>query len=278
MAKIECIWDAKAELGEGVRYDAATQELWWVDILGQKIFCLDLSSGKRHEWPTPETVGCTLPDGKGGVLALFRHSLVRLDRATGQFEHVLGFKDEPANNRFNDGTVAPDGSLWLGSMDFDFTAASGKLYRVILGKDPVIADSNYIVVNGPAISPDSTQLYVNETMKGQIFSFDMNPSTGEISNKSLFVQFAEGKGLPDGIHVDRQGRLWVAVVTGSVVQRYLSNGKLDTEIKMPSPIVTSVCIGPDDNTLFVTTGRILMDEATLAAHPLSGGLFKVTLG
>jgi xylono-1,5-lactonase len=277
MAKIECLWNPEATLGEGARYDAATNQIWWVDILGQKIFRFDLASGEQKTWDTPETVGCAFPDGKGGALALFKHSLVRLNTADGSFETVLTFKDEPAFNRFNDGLQTADGSLWLGSMDYDCVQETGVLYHVRPDMSVHVMDTGYIVVNGPAISTDSTRLYVNETMKGQIFAFDMDPASGAINNKRLFAQIAESDGLPDGIYADQSGGLWVALVGGGRIRRYHADGRIDQEIAMPSPSVTSLCAGPDAGTVFVTTARILMDDATLAAHPLSGALFRVTL-
>jgi xylono-1,5-lactonase len=277
MQNVECLWNPEATLGEGARYDAATNQVWWVDILGQKIFRLDLVSGEKTIWDTPETVGCTFPDGKGGALALFKHSLVRLNMADGSFETVLTFADEPAHNRFNDGFKAADGSLWLGSMDYDCVQETGVLYRVHPNHKVDVMDAGYIVVNGPAISADCTRLYVNETMKGNIFAFDMDPASGAIDNKRLFAQIAESDGLPDGIYADPAGGLWLAMAGGGRIRRYNADGTIDREIAMPSPTVTSVCAGPDTNTLFVTTARILMDDATLAAHPLSGALFRVMI-
>lgn len=276
MSEVQCLWEAKAQLGEGARYDPERDAIWWVDILGQKIFCLDLQSGEKRTWHTPETVGCTYPRRNGDVLALFRHSIVRLDQTTGAFETLVTFDGEPAQNRFNDGMVGPDGRLWACSMDFDFQEPTGKLYH--LGDDlkPVEVDDGYIVANGPAFSPDGTKLYINETMKGDIFVCDLEPSSGLFSNKRLFAELAEGEGLPDGICVDSEGGLWVAVVTGGRVRRYLPTGEIDTEIEVPSPTVTSVGFGgPDNRTLFITTGTILMDDETLARHPLSGSLFCV---
>ncbi|WP_136660479.1 SMP-30/gluconolactonase/LRE family protein [Nitratireductor sp. XY-223] len=277
MSEPKCIWQAEAELGEGVRYDPATNEIWWVDILGQKIFCLNLATGRKETWQTPETVGCTVAHGNGDVLALFRRSIVRLDRPTGNFETVVEFPQEPAQNRFNDGVVAPDGSLWVCSMDFDFTEPTGCLYRVAPDLSVEKKDDGYIVANGPAFSGDGRTMYVNETMKGEIYRFDHDPQTGALASKTLFVKFNEGDGLPDGICVDAEGDLWAAVVTGGCVRRFGTDGALREEIALPSPIVTSVGFGGAGlDELYVTTGRILMEPDVLAAHPLSGSLFALS--
>ena len=89
MSKVICLWDAKAQLGEGVRYDLIRNEVWWVDILGQKIFCLSLHNGKKRQWNTPETVGRTFSRGKDEVLAILKNSIVRLNIETNDFEFAF---------------------------------------------------------------------------------------------------------------------------------------------------------------------------------------------
>jgi len=274
----ECIWDARAELGEGVRYDAATDSVWWVDILGRKVFCLELATGRRRQWDTPDVVGTTFPCSDGDVLLLLRHSLARLDQARGTCSPILDFPDEPATNRFNDGVVGPDGCIWVGSMDFDFQRPTGSLYMVRPDLSVARAAEGFTVINGPAFSPDGSVLYLCDTMSGVIYAFDRDAASNALSHKRVFLRLAEGDGLPDGICVDQEGGLWIALVTGGRVRRFSPEGRVDAEIALPSPIVTSVTIGGrDGRTLFVTTGRILLDEPALAAHPLSGGLFRVAV-
>jgi D-xylonolactonase len=278
MNEVKCIWKTEAELGEGVRYHPDDNTVWWVDILGQKIFRLDLSSQEKTEWHTPETVGCTFAGKNGDVLALFKKSIVRLNIETNEFETVIEFPNEPDSNRFNDGTVGPDGCMWVGSMDFDFKDPTGQIYRIDRDLKIATMDSDYIVVNGPAFNNSGDKMYVNETMLSEIYVYDVSLNSGLLTNKKLFAKFSKGEGLPDGICVDREGGLWVAVVTGGRVRRYNPDGSIDREIAIPSPTVTSVAIGGLDNkTLFVTTGRILMDAETLASYPLSGSLFAIKI-
>lgn len=276
MAEVRCIWEAQAELGEGVTYFSDENAVWWVDILGQRVFRIDLTTGAREQWATPETVAFVTKRASGGMLLLLKSSLCALNRKTGEISPYLEFETEPDGNRFNDGCVDAKGRLWLGSMDFDFQEPTGFLYRVEPNKQIVTEDHGYVVLNGPAFSPDGATLYANETMKGQIFAFDCDPDTGSLDNKRLFAQVGENDGLPDGLTVDSEGGIWVALVTAGKVRRYLPDGTIEREIAVPSPTVTSVCLGGADmKTLFITTGRILMDEDVLAKHPSSGSLFAV---
>jgi len=276
MTSVECIWLRESELGEGVRYDPERDAIWWVDILGRHVMCLDLASGERREWLAPTTVGTTFGAPDGRVLTLLRHSIAELDLQTGIFAPVIEFGDEPKCNRFNDGLVDPEGRIWAGSMDFDCVKPSGRLYCLEKDGTTAVKDAGYVVTNGPAISADGKRLYVNETMAGKIFCFDRNPTTNALTNKRLFALIDPSDGLPDGICTDTDGGLWVAIVTGGKIRRYRADGTIDLEIAMPVPIITSVAFGGKEmQTLYVTSGRILLTDEQLAELPASGSLFKV---
>lgn len=275
MTKLECIWPRQSLLGEGARYDPTAHALWWVDILGQRIMRLSLDTGQRTEWSAPTSVGTTFAAEDGGVLALLRHSIERLDPDTGAFTPLVSFPGEPSANRFNDGAVGPDGALWVASMDFDCKQPTGRLYALDPGGCVTLKDDGYIVANGPVISADGLRLFVCETMRGLIYCFDRDPETNALSNKRVFAEIVPQDGLPDGLCADSEGGLWVALVTGGKIRRFTATGALDFDLHAPSPIVTSVTIGGKDRrTLFVTTGRILLSETELDAHPASGSLFQ----
>lgn len=276
MAKAECIWQRASELGEGARYDPDTDSVWWVDILGQSIMRLCLKDGLKSEWRAPTTVGTTFSSFDGRILALLRHTLADFQPSDGSFLTLVAFPEEPASNRFNDGVVGPDGHVWLASMDFDCAAPSGRLYSVDPSGLATSRDDGYVVANGPVISADGRTLFSNETMRGLIFAHVRDPYTNELRNKRVFAEIASTEGLPDGLAVDTEGGLWVALVTGGRVRRYRPDGSLHFDIPLPTPITTSVAFGgPHRSTLFVTTGRILLTPSELEAHPTSGSLFQI---
>jgi len=276
MSKIECIWERPSLLGEGVRYDERRNSVWWVDILGQRIMHLRLSDGFRQEWETPTTVGTTFAGSDGEVLVLLRDCVARFDPVLGTYFPLISFESEPASNRFNDGMVGPDGTIWVGSMDYDFQQPTGMIHSISPSGNTTLRDKGYTVVNGPALSHDGKKLFINDTMNGAIFCYDRDPLTNDLHTKRLFAQIEPSDGLPDGICTDIAGGVWVALVTGGKARRYLPTGQIDFDIKLPSPIVTSVGFGGKDrSTLFVATGRILMTEADLGNYPLSGSLFRI---
>lgn len=159
------------------------------------------------------------------MLALFRRSIVCLNLDDGSFDPIVEFDQEPENNRLNDGSVGTDGSLWIVSMDFDFQIPTGAIYRLSPNLDIERVDGNYIVVNGPALSPKGDRLYISDSMKGEILRFDVDPKTHRLLNKRILVKFEEGEGHPDGLYVDSAGGLWVAIFAGGKVRRYFSKWK-----------------------------------------------------
>jgi sugar lactone lactonase YvrE len=276
--KAKIVWEEKnIEHGEGVIFDNKNNVVLWVDILGKKLFRYDFNNEKHNSWNMPEYIGCVvLTQIKDEVLVLLKNSIKKFNLSSNTFSDLVTFTEEPENNRFNDGFVDTHGRFWVGSMDFKGEESTGVLYCVNKDLTYEIKDSGYNVVNGPTISHDNKTLYVNETKSGKIFSFNYNLDNGNIGNKKLFKKFKKNEGLPDGLTVDTEGGVWVAAVLAGCVRRFSSDGKLDQEIKIPSPIVTSCKFGGLNNsTLYVTTSKILMDNNTLKNNPLSGSLFSV---
>jgi sugar lactone lactonase YvrE len=111
-------------------------------------------------------------------------------------------------------------------------------------------------------------------MRRTIYQFDLDMDAGAIVNKRVFVQFDEQAGLPDGMTVDRDGRLWVAHFGGARVTAFRPNGKIDAVVHVPAPNVTTCAFGSaNGTTLFIATSRTWMTEAQLREAPLAGGLF-----
>ncbi|RYE86323.1 MAG: SMP-30/gluconolactonase/LRE family protein, partial [Oxalobacteraceae bacterium] len=176
-------------------------------------------------------------------------------------------------NRFNDGHVDAAGRLWFGSMDNGESEATGTLYRFDgAGQSARAMDAGYIITNGPAISPDATTLYHTDTLARTIHAFDLGPD-GAINGKRLFVAH-EGSGHPDGMAVDAEGHLWVAVFGGWRIDRYDPQGRKVGEVRFPCANITKPAFGGDDlRTVYATTARKGLSEADLLAQPLAGGLF-----
>jgi sugar lactone lactonase YvrE len=269
MDEPELVWDLQAELGEGPVWSARERCLWFVDIKGRRLHRYG-EDGSRASWDTPDQTGFALPAEDGSLVCGVRSGLHRFDPATGAFELLTTVEPDRPQNRLNDGFVAPDGSLWFGSMDDSEETVSGALYRYHRG-EITRHDDGYRVTNGPAMSPDGRTLYHNDTTERRIYAFDHDD--GRLSNKRLFAETDDGSA--DGPSVDSAGAVHVGLFNGSGVARFSPEGERIGTIRFPVVTVTKAAFGGDDlRTLYCTTAW-LGNADKRAEQPTLGGLFRV---
>jgi len=268
------MWPLDAELGEGPCW--VDDRLWFVDILGQRIHCLEPDSGHTKSWPAPGRVSFVLPAEAGRFVVGLPGSLHRFDPSNGSFSLLVRFEADFPHNRTNDACVAPDGALWFGTLDQRETHPSGHLYRWDgVASAPAARDQGYVISNGPAFSPEGDILYHTDTLQRTVYAFDVGRG-GLLSRKRAHIQVEDGAGWPDGTTVDAAGCLWIALWNGGAVRRYSSTGILLGEMCLPCARVTKVAFGGAGlQTLFVTTARTGLVAGEIARAPLSGGVFRI---
>jgi len=274
---LSCIWDIKATLGEGPVWHEAEQALYFVDINGHAIHRYDPATAATTSWAVPGRPGFIVPTKSGVLLCGMQDGLHRFDPRTGECSLDTVVEPDKPENRINDGWVDPAGRLWFGTMHDGESQPSGSLYSVqhrTDGKLRVVRhDEGYIVTNGPAMSPDGRTLYHNDSANQTIYAFDLSDD-GRLDNRRVFARLTDG--YPDGIAVDSQGVLWVGTWQGGRISRFSPDGTALPPVVVPAPNVTKVAFGgPDHRTVFITTARKGLDDATLAAWPLAGGLFAM---
>jgi sugar lactone lactonase YvrE len=270
----ELLWDVRAELGEGPVWDAARRCVWFVDIKGRKLHRYGVDDGARASWDTPDQTGFALPAEDGSLVCGVRGGLYRFTPETGEFVLIQPVETDRPGNRLNDGFVAPDGTLWFGSMDDAEDADSGALYRW-RGGELTLMDDGYGITNGPALSPDGGTLYHHDTARRIVFAFDH--ADGELSHRRVFA--TQNQGHPDGPSVDSAGVLHVGLFGGGGVARFSPDGAALDTIAFPVPTVTKAAFGGDDlKTLYCTTAWKGQDAETRAARPTMGGLYSVRVG
>jgi sugar lactone lactonase YvrE len=179
----------------------------------------------------------------------------------------------------NDGAVDPRGRFWAGSMSLDGEPGQGTLYRLDPDGRATAMVAPVTTSNGPAWSPDGRFMYYVDTRTRRIDVFDFDADEGTLTGRRPFVAFAEGPGRPDGVIVDTDGGIWVALWQGAVVQRYRPDGSLDRTVPVPTPCPTKCAFGGDDlGDLYITSARAPLDTATRALDRFAGGLFRVRPG
>ena len=254
-ASYEVAVRAEATLGEGPTWDPATGRLLWLDILGARLHSYDPVTGRRTVRVTDQHVGAAKPRAGGGLVLNLRDGVGLLD-PDGGFRWL---HHEPVpGRRANDAAVAPDGSLWAGTMRYDEAPGGGTLTRH--GADgtarPVLDD--VAVSNGTGWSPDHSRMYYIDSPTRRVDVFDH--ADGRVADRRTFVRIEEGAGFPDGLTVDADGCVWVALWDGGAVRRYTPDGELDRVITLPTPRVTACAFGGADLTdLYITTARVGLD-------------------
>lgn len=271
----ECVWPVRAELGEGVLWSPGEQAVWFVDIVGCRLHRIRPETDERTSWPTPRRPGFVARLADDALLVGLADGLYRFEPGDGHFALLTRAGEEFPENRLNDGAVGPDGHLWFGSKNEPETAATGVWYRWSGAGEPVAFDHGYVVTNGPAFSPDGHTLYHSDSARRRILCRTVS-SSGGIGENRRFAGIEPGAGYPDGVAVDTDGCVWVALFAGSGVRRYSPDGALLEEIAVPCRHVTKPAFGGrDGRTLYLTTARTGLSADKHGDQPLAGGLFAL---
>ncbi|XP_037555389.2 regucalcin isoform X2 [Dermacentor silvarum] len=285
--KVEAASTRKSLLGEGPHWDERNSTLLMVDALGREVVRYDPSCGTESQVIRTEgDLGNVIPfaDDNRQVALCMEQGLYRLNLDTHQKELLVEMLDpeSPVKSRLNDGKCDALGRLWTGSMP------STGVQNVIPGKNNFWCYSKgklqhkldgVTLSNGITWTTDNRVMFYDDSVPGQIYAFDFDLTAGEISNRRLLADFSttpgyEGLGVPDGMTIDLNNKIWVACFGGSaVVQIDPETAKILTKISFPAKYTTSCCFGGKNyDVLYVTTGSFRPD----ATRPEDGLLYRVT--
>ncbi|MEU5609157.1 SMP-30/gluconolactonase/LRE family protein [Streptomyces sparsogenes] len=256
---------ATAELGEGPTWDAAAKRLIWVDILSSRVHTWDPATGRRTVLVTEQHVGAAKPRAGGGLAVNLRDG-VGLYGVDGGFSWLV--REAVPGRRGNDAAVAPDGSLWAGTMRYDEATGGGTLSRIAPDGSRTEILPDVTVSNGIGWSPDGRLMYYADTPTSRIDVFDV--AGAEVAGRRPFARIEDGAGFPDGLCVDADGGVWVALWDGGAVRRYAPDGTLDRVVELPVRRPTACAFGgPDLTDLYVTSARVGLGPAE---QPLAGSV------
>jgi sugar lactone lactonase YvrE len=267
----------KAVTGESPVWDDGRGVLWWIDIQGRRLL------GWRPEAAIalpalnlPSEIGLVALGSDGCLVLGLEDGLWRYVPETGDLAMLSPVPHEAPNLRLNDGKPDRQGRLWFGSMDKSGSGIpTGALYCWLPDGRLNTIRRGVRVPNAIAVSPDGGTLYFSDSPSQEILAFDLDQESGNVCNERVFAAFT-GDDKPDGTAIDAEGGVWVGVVHGARIDRYLPDGRLQRSIPMPVAKPTMAAFGGKRrSTLFVTSQRRFLTEKQLAESPLTGSLLSV---
>jgi sugar lactone lactonase YvrE len=266
-------------IGEGPRWNAAEQRLYWVDFIEkQNIHSWHPATQELRTYPTEAPV-TALGFRRSGDLIVATGGQIATDSVAGKKLSSFTSLDDRPGMRLNDGAVDADGRFWVGSMHSEKQdEPHGSLYRFDADGSVHKMDSGFTVSNGLGWSPDRRTFYFIDTFRRVIYAYDFSAAAGAISNRRVFARTVESDGYPDGLAVDAEGHVLVAFWGGWKIIRYDPDGKPEREIRFPVANPTACAFGGRDlDELYVTTARLGLKADELVKQPLAGDLFRVRL-
>lgn len=280
LTDVELVIDSKSELGEGALWNYKTGELLWVDIKGKILNFYKPLTGNNKEMFTGQMIGTVVPTETEQVLVALQNGIYKLDPKTGSKKLIVDPEEDLPDNRFNDGKCDPAGRFWAGTMSMVNEKNAGALYRLDPDSSIHKMVDNVSISNGIVWSPDNTKMYYIDTPTKKVMQYNYNNETGNISDPEVAVEIPNDMGSPDGMTMDEEGNVWIALWGGSAVGCWNpETGKLIHTIGVPAKNVTSCAFGDDDlGTLYITTARTGTSEEELEKFPYAGGVFKTRPG
>jgi sugar lactone lactonase YvrE len=280
--RAECAGHLQLELGEGVRWDDTAGELLWVDVHRgllhvARVETAGIGAVQVLDVGGPLTAVFPLPDPAAGWLVGHGQGLAALDR-TGRLRALASPEQRrPGHTRVNDGACDRDGRLWLGSMEYAGAPDRGCLYRIDLDGRLTVALAPTTVSNGIGWSPDGTTMFFVDSGAGSVVAFGYD--AGELVDPRLVARVDSGDGVPDGLCVDDEGCLWVAIWDGGEVRRYSPDGALLARVRTPARRPSCCAFGgPGHDVLYITSARVGLTETELSREPHAGCVFAVDVG
>jgi len=268
--RAEQLTDTITYHGEGPVWSPRWGGLRFVDMLDGDVLTLREDGGVDHR-SVGKVAAVVRPRRGGGAVIGVERGFV-LEEPDGTLTRLpdLWTHDRV---RMNEGGCDPDGRFYCGSMAYDQTTGAGSLYRL----DPDLAVHTVLdgvtVSNGLEWSPDGRLAYYNDTGTHQVSVFDYDAESG-LTGRRTFVDMPDGR--PDGLTVDAEGGVWVALFGGSAVHRYTADGALDAVVEVGARQVTACTFGGEDlSRLFITTSRENLEPDD---DPLAGALFAADVG
>lgn len=278
--RIDCVVDARAQVGEGAVWDVAEQALYWVDINAGLLFRFDPATCENRAWSIGEPLGCCAPRSTGGMLLATRSGFHVFDPATAEKTALIDPEQDMPLNRFNDGATDPRGRFWAGTMKMEGEPEPcGSFYRLDALHRCWRWTGGIYTTNGLAFSPDGRTMYLSDSnpLVRTIWACDYDLDDGVPGPRRVFFDARAVAGRPDGGTVDADGCYWMAGVSGWQLVRLTPAGKVDRIVDLPVERPSKPMFGGGGlDTLFVTSIGTGLTTGSEHRQPQAGGLFAIT--
>lgn len=267
------------ELGEGACWDVSTGRLISVDILRGRIHFFDPATQSLRTVTIDQPVGAAVPRRPGGLMLAVRDGFARLDPDDASLEFVAHVELDRPGQRMNDGTCDAAGRFWAGTMCMQERPGLGALYRLDPDGTTHTMLTGVGISNGIDWSLDGSVMYYVDSLTQRVDCFDFDLDAGAIANRRPLVGIDAADGTPDGLTVDAEGGIWVALWGGSAIRRYRPDGTLDRVLPMPVSCPTTCAFGgPDLRDLYVTSAITRLSDDERRQQPAAGGILRCRPG
>jgi sugar lactone lactonase YvrE len=259
------------QLGEGPAWDETAQRLIFVDILGECVHRFDPATDEFETVLVGRPVGAAVPRAGGGIALAAGLGFLGAEFGNGELVPLADVPEERvAGARMNDGKCDPQGRFWAGTQSDEPERRAGVLYRLEADGTVTPIIEGVGISNGLDWSCEGETFYYIDTASCHIDAFDFDAAAGTLDARRTLVTVPRSVGLADGMTVDSEGGLWVAMFGGGAVHRYSNEGMLEAVVRFPVSLVTSCAFGgPDLKDLYVTTAAHRLSRP----EPLAGSLF-----
>jgi sugar lactone lactonase YvrE len=275
--KADLVQDVRAELGEGPVWDDRRGRVHWVDIRAGRVHRFAPADGSDPVLELGQPVGSLALGADGGLVVAIRDGFGLVSAGSDRIETVIEVERDIPANRMNDGRCDPAGRFWAGTMSDARDPGAGSLYRLERTGGALSARRIFgglTIANGIDWSPDGRRMYYIDSPTQRIDVFDFDVDTGAVGNRRVFAEISPSDGLPDGMVVDADGGVWVALFWKGRVRRYTPGGAISQEVEVPVTLVTSATFGGSDlGDLYITTARHRLTPEEGARQTHAGSLF-----
>ncbi len=271
------------QLGESACWDAELNTLWWVDARAHRLHSYCLDDDSLQQIPLPEVPGMVTLCNDGGLILAVKEIIYHRNR---QGNMTVLHKQALPEARYNDGKCDPAGRLWVGTMRYDYGSGASSLYCLEAGKAMQRMLDCVSISNGMAWNAEHTIMYYIDSADRAIYAFRYLLENGEISERRVIFTANEGMGMPDGMTIDSDDTLWVAMYYyhldlgghGRVLHIDPADGTVLDEIVVPGAHYVTSCTfgGAELSELYITSAVDHIHGDTMLC-PNAGRLFHRTL-